>query len=163
MKAATIARLKAAAHAVKGGAAGAKGSLIATGTGAATGIVLGKLSDKLPQFLKDNWWAIPAGMAVAGHFVKRKNANIGTALCGAAGMYGAISYMMANPSQFNSGAKGLEDAQPGAGAMYGSNSYATGSYRDFAPAPSYGQFASGLGDAQPDAGMMVSDAHGLST
>lgn len=86
--------------------AGGKGSLISVGTGAGVGALSSYAMSAAP-FLQTNWWAMPAALALVGHFLKRKNPAIGGALLGVAGYWGFSGYMQ-NGSTATT--KGFQDA-----------------------------------------------------
>src|SRR6185369_3381589 len=104
--------------------AGGKGTLLSVGTGAGVG-ALSSYAISAAPFLGQNWWAMPAAIALVGHFLKRKNPAIGDALLGVAGGLLYSQYMATH----GGGAKGFIDAGamlPGssdAGAFSGSSSY----------------------------------------
>lgn len=85
---------RAVHHARRGAlfaAKGAKGSAVSVAIGAgsyfATQAVVSRVA-----FLNTRWWAPPAALAVAGHFLKRKHPNIGTSLLAVAGYVGGLNY-----------------------------------------------------------------------
>jgi hypothetical protein len=65
---------------------GWKGSLASAATGAATGIALPYVVSAVPQIQTYGWWAMPGALLLVGHFLKRKNPQIGGALLGIGGM-----------------------------------------------------------------------------
>lgn len=113
---------------------GLKGSAFSLATGAASSTAVSYAATAVP-FLASNWWAMPAAVALVGHFLKRRNPAIGDALLGVAGGLLYTQYM-AN----RGGAKGFIDAGamlPGssdAGAFLGSSSYNDGIGTSASPA-----------------------------
>jgi hypothetical protein len=65
---------------------GWKGSLASAATGAATGMALPYVVSAVPQLQTTGWWAMPAALLLVGHFLKRKNPQIGGAMLGIGGM-----------------------------------------------------------------------------
>jgi len=88
--------------------AGGKGTLLSVGTGAGVG-ALSSYAISAAPFLGQNWWAMPAAIALVGHFLKRKNPAIGGALLGVAGYWGISTYMSSRASS----AKGFTPAEAG--------------------------------------------------
>lgn len=85
-------------------AAGAKGSVVSVGTGAAVGALSVYAVSAVP-FLGQAWWTMPVALATLGHFLKRKNPTIGGALLGIGGYWGYTGFMNNRTS-----AKGFIDA-----------------------------------------------------
>lgn len=75
---------------------GWKGSAISVASGAAAGLAAPYVISSGPAFLQSNWYAMPAAIALVGHFLQRKNAAVGGALMGVAG-YWAYSAFQAQP------------------------------------------------------------------
>lgn len=72
---------------------GLKGSAMALASGGAAFYAAGYASLHV-DFLRANWYALPAAMAVAGHVLKAKgHTDIGLALLGAAGALGVMGYL----------------------------------------------------------------------
>lgn len=67
-------------------AAGWKGSLASAATGAATGVALPYVVSAAPFLQSTGWWTMPAALLLVGHFLKRKNPQIGGAMLGIGGM-----------------------------------------------------------------------------
>jgi hypothetical protein len=78
-------------------AAGWKGSLASVAAGAGTGVALPYVVSAAPFLQTTGWWAMPAALALVGHFLKKKNPGVGGALLGIAGM-SAYSAFQANKS-----------------------------------------------------------------
>lgn len=97
--------------------AGGKGSLVALGTGAGTSLASSYVIGAVP-FLGGAWWAMPAALAVVGHFLKRKNPAIGGALLGIAGYWGMSQYSATRPIATT---KGYDDAGAFGGVSYNDN------------------------------------------
>jgi hypothetical protein len=72
-------------------AKGAKGSAISAAVGVASYFGYEFLGNQ-SKTLVENWWAAPAVLAAGGHFLKRKNHDIGVAMLGAAGFMGAMNF-----------------------------------------------------------------------
>jgi hypothetical protein len=75
-----------ARHHAHRAAAGWKGSLASAATGAATGVALPYVVSAAPFLQSTGWWTMPAALLLVGHFLKRKNPQIGGALLGIGGM-----------------------------------------------------------------------------
>ena len=92
-------------------AAGGKGTVMMGAAGAAALAGADAIAPKVP-FIKDQWYGKGAVMLAAGHFVRRKNAAFGAAICGAAGaeLYRAYE---ARPKE----AKGIDAPSSDAGAL----------------------------------------------
>lgn len=67
-------------------AAGWKGSAASAATGVATSIALPYINSAVPFLSQSGWWTMPAAILLVGHFLKRKNPQIGGALLGIGGM-----------------------------------------------------------------------------
>jgi hypothetical protein len=84
-------------------AGGWKGSLASAATGAATGVALPYVVSAAPFLQSTGWWTMPAALLLVGHFLKRKNPQIGGALLGIGGM----SLYSAFQGSRSTGAKGI--------------------------------------------------------
>jgi hypothetical protein len=93
-------------HHARGAARGAKGTAIGVAVGAGSALAVGKAMSISFLSPTTHWWAMPAALAVAGHFLKRKNAMIGDALIGIAGYQGYSNFISRPPAA----AKGFIDA-----------------------------------------------------
>jgi hypothetical protein len=100
-------RFHRARHHAGRAAAGAKGTLIGAAAGAATAVVGGYAQSAIPFLSTAGWWAMPAALALVGHFLKRKNPTIGGSMIGIAGFMAYGNYVQSHAS---SGAKGFVDA-----------------------------------------------------
>ena len=90
------ARARARARSVgRGLARGAKGTAVQATSGV-VGYFAQTLAASKIDFVAQNWWVGPAGLAAMGHLLKRKPRfqNVGAALCGAAGYAGAMGFML---------------------------------------------------------------------
>lgn len=67
-------------------ASGWKGSLASAATGAATGVALPYVVSAVPALQTYGWWTMPAAILLTGHFLKKRNPQIGGALLGIGGM-----------------------------------------------------------------------------
>jgi hypothetical protein len=87
-------------------AAGWKGSLASAATGAATGVALPYVVSAVPSLQTFGWWAMPSALLLVGHFLKRKNPQIGGALLGIGGMslYSAFQGSRTTAKGYPSGA-----------------------------------------------------------
>jgi len=70
---------------------GAKGSALVAAGGAGS-YFLAKFASEKVDFLRSEWYMLPAAMAVGGHFLKRKHAALGAGLLGAAGYAFGVNY-----------------------------------------------------------------------
>lgn len=84
---------------------GGKQTIVGMGTGAAFGLLQSYAVSSIP-WLSSNWWAMPATVALIGHFLKRKNPTVGGALLGIAGYWGITSWQASRTGT----AKGFIDA-----------------------------------------------------
>jgi hypothetical protein len=142
--------IRARRDGAKGAAKGAKGSALAVGTGAASQYLFAYISQQ-SSFMRSNWYVTPAAMAVAGHFLKRKNYDAGAALLGAAGFAGATAHQASRFAPSPAPASGWDDA----GALVDASAYGeleAGSVRDTAA----------TSDTHPnyEAGALVDEATG---
>lgn len=145
-------------------AQGAKGSAISLAVGAAAYVGAVKASEHI-SFLRSQWYMTPAVLAVAGHFLKRKNHDMGIAALGAAGMMLAQGFM-ANQSMKPASASGYTSNGNYAGAGdYADAGILVESAWSQLPAlrstsATSQTFATG-DEASGDAGMLVTEAMGL--
>lgn len=100
-------------------AAGWKGSLASVATGAGTGVALPYVVSAAPFLQSTGWWTMPAAIILVGHFLKRKNPQIGGALLGIGGMslYSAFQGSRSTAKGYPSGAY----ADAGAPLAYNDN------------------------------------------
>jgi hypothetical protein len=100
-------------------AAGWKGSLASTATGVGTAIALPYINSAVPFLSQSGWWTMPAAILLVGHFLKRKNPQIGGALLGIGGMslYSAFQGSRSTAKGYPSGAY----ADAGAPLAYNDN------------------------------------------
>jgi len=82
---------KSRLHHVRHILGGAKGSAMVAAGGAGS-YFLAKFASEKVEFLRSQWYMLPAAMAVGGHFLKRKNAALGAGLLGAAGYAFGVNY-----------------------------------------------------------------------
>ncbi|MGH7753376.1 MAG: hypothetical protein ACREN5_11235 [Gemmatimonadales bacterium] len=73
--------------------------------GAATAFGIGKTAEHV-EFVRSNWYAPPLLLIGLGHWLKRKNVNLGASMIGAGGAIGYYGYAFSRQ-----GAKGA-DAMP---------------------------------------------------
>jgi hypothetical protein len=73
---------------------------LALAGGALAAVTFDVAGDRL-QILRDRWWVKPALMAVAGHFLKQKNHDLGVGILGAAG------YVLAQDSKISFAARAI--------------------------------------------------------
>lgn len=92
-----------AGNAMRGG----KATGISAVTGAGSAFAIGKLSEHV-AFIRDNWYAPPIALLIAGHYVKRKRPNIGASIIGAAGAIGYYSYALSHAGGALTSAKGMD-------------------------------------------------------
>lgn len=158
-------------------AKGGVGSAYSAGTGAACFYIAKMATEKdaktgkaRVEFLANQPYAVPALMAVAGHMVKRKQADVGAAMLGAAGLLAAQAYTAPKSSAAGGGSNALsaEELQKqlggatgyGYGGAYGAGMYhpAMGAGAVIMPTlgtaygaghyhPSYGEAYSPMGEA----------------
>jgi hypothetical protein len=74
---------------------GAKGTVIGVASGAAAAVVSGYAASAIPFLTSAGWWAMPAALALVGHFLKRKNPTIGGAIIGIAGYQAYANFVNA--------------------------------------------------------------------
>lgn len=103
--------------AARGASRGGKGSAISALTGAMAYYAGNFAGDKI-DFLKSHPLALPGAMALAGHFLKRKNHDAGTALIGAGGFAGAMAFSQMQLAQANKPTSGFD-----AGALINAGAY----------------------------------------
>jgi hypothetical protein len=96
---------------VAGAIAGTKGTVMVTAVGFGSYHVA-KMASERVNFLRSQWYMLPAAMAVGGHFLKRKNVALGAGLLGAAGYAFGMNW------DFASAAKTAGKKPGEAGAMY---------------------------------------------
>lgn len=108
-------------------AAGWKGSAMGVAAGAATSFGVSMATSRI-DFLKasQNWWATPIGLAVIGHFVKRKSPPLGYALLGIAGAVGVenFTHTPTNAQGFDAGigdAGAIHQGYADAGTLFNEN------------------------------------------
>jgi hypothetical protein len=99
-------RFHRARHHAGKAAAGAKGTAIGVAAGAATAVVGGYAQSAIPFLATAGWWAMPAALAIVGHFLKRKNPTIGGAMIGIAGYQAYANYVQSHAT--GATAKGFE-------------------------------------------------------
>jgi hypothetical protein len=120
-------RFHRARHHAGRAAAGAKGTVIGVAAGAATAVVGGYAQSAIPFLATAGWWAMPAAMAIVGHFLKRKNPTIGGALIGVAGYQAYANYVQSHAT----GAKGFEQGSfVDAGAFIDAGAMGSTMYND---------------------------------
>lgn len=73
-------------HHASRAAHGWKGSAASAATGVGTALALPYITSAVPQLSTFGWWAMPTALLLTGHFLKRKNPQIGGALLGIGGM-----------------------------------------------------------------------------
>jgi len=97
---------------------GGKGTVIGVAAGAAAAVVSGYAQSAIPFLSTAGWWAMPAALALVGHFLKRKNPTIGGAIIGIAGYQAYANYVQSHA--VGGTAKGFVDAGAfaDAGALY---------------------------------------------
>lgn len=125
---------------------GAKGTVIGVASGAAAAVVSGYAASAIPFLTSAGWWAMPAALALVGHFLRRKNPTIGGAIIGIAGYQAYANFVQSHAA---TGTKGFAEA----GAMSYADAGALTNYID-----SPGTVAS-LGTSagySPGAGMLMS-------
>lgn len=138
-------RFHRARHHLGNAGKGLKGSAFSIASGAAVAGGSSYALSALP-FLQTNWWAMPAALALVGHFIKRKNSVIGDALLGTAGYLTYFGFVNRNVGA-TTPAKGFIDAGmllPGssdAGALFGVSSYNDSRLTDASPAMGTAQAA----------------------
>lgn len=90
-------------------ARGFRGTAIGGVTGAAS-YYAHKFAAEKVGMIGSNWWAGPAIMLGAGHFLKMKGktAGIGMSLCGAAGYAGAMAYSAKKATETTQGLQGQQ-------------------------------------------------------
>lgn len=86
--------------------AGGKGTVIGVAAGAAAAVVGGYAQTAIPFLGTAGWWAMPAAMALVGHFLKRKNPTLGGAIIGVAGYQAYANYVQSHAAT----AHGFADA-----------------------------------------------------
>ena len=74
-----------------------KHSAIAAGVGAAAQYGVTYLQENV-DYVKQNWWASPAVLAIGGHLLKMKNQAAGLGLLGAAGFLAAAQCKATHPA-----------------------------------------------------------------
>lgn len=86
---------------------GGKGTAVSALTGAVTAFAIGKLAENV-AWVRENWYAPPLVLIGAGHFLKRKQLNLGTSVIAAGGAVGYYGYALTH-----GGAQGEDaDAMP---------------------------------------------------
>lgn len=94
-------KFAARARAIGRAAASPRSSVMQTVGGAAAYFLHKVASDNL-DFVRNNWYAGPAALAVIGHAVKRTRfREVGAALCGAAGYAGALAFKLRESQKQN--------------------------------------------------------------
>jgi hypothetical protein len=78
---------------------GAKGTVIGVASGAAAAVVSGYAQTAIPFLATAGWWAMPAALALVGHFLKRKNPTIGGAIIGIAGYQAYANYVQSHATK----------------------------------------------------------------
>jgi len=127
-----------AATAMRGG----KGTAVAALTGAVTAFAIGKLAANV-EFVRSNWYAPPAVLIGVGHFLKRKNLNVGTAVISAGGAVGYYGYALSSQAK---GADAMPIGPGDAGAMQDAGAFAVDAYANVSQLGA----ANGLTDASND-------------
>lgn len=74
---------------------GAKGTVIGVASGAAAAVVAGYAQTAIPFLSTAGWWAMPAALALVGHFLRRRNPTIGGAIIGIAGYQAYANFVNA--------------------------------------------------------------------
>lgn len=97
---------------------GGKGTVIGVASGAAAAVVSGYAQTAIPFLATAGWWAMPAALALVGHFLKRRNPTIGGAIIGIAGYQAYANYVQSHAT--GGTAKGFAEAgaYADAGALY---------------------------------------------
>lgn len=137
-------------------AAGGKGTAYSGGTGAACFYAVKMLHEKDAsgkprfEFVEKQPYAVPVALAIAGHFVKRKQHDVGAAMVGVAGFTAAAAYDQAKANEKTAAA--MADVSPaGTSTGYGAGELVAGAVVPMFPAhgmhPSYGQSAYGVQEA----------------
>ena len=114
---------------VGGALSGTKGSVMVAAAGFGSYHVA-KFASERVDFLRSQWYMLPAAMAVGGHLLKKKNVALGAGLLGAAGYALGVNWDFSNAAkQANAtppkeaGAmfdtSGTDDAFSDAGALMG--------------------------------------------
>lgn len=96
---------------------GGKGTVIGVAAGAAAAVVSGYAQTAIPFLSSAGWWAMPAALALVGHFLKRRNPTIGGAIIGIAGYQAYANYLQSHAAKGFSEAGAMNYAD--AGALYG--------------------------------------------
>lgn len=95
-------------HAAKRAGAGARGSAMTAGAGAAA-FFAAEFANQHVKMLSSHYLATPAALAVGGHFLKRKYPTLGAGMLGAAGWSAAANYRIYQAqTALAAGAKGLQ-------------------------------------------------------
>jgi hypothetical protein len=109
---------------------GIKGAALQAATGAVAELGAAAIAARVP-FVAQNWWATPAGLALLGILMKRRQRlrGLGDAMLGAAGYAGAQNYQLARAIGVTAGeTAALYDGTSDAGMLVGG---------DFAPLSDY--------------------------
>jgi len=150
-------------HHAKSAAKGGKGSAMSAAVGAIAGYA-GTMAVQKIAVLQSHPYAGPVALAAAGHFLKRKNHDAGTATIGAAGFWGAMTYAAQSVAP---AAKGWGDAGAFAGdADAGAFAFSENTSSAAAPmleSASAAAMRPGNVSGYGDAGDMVDEAMGLTS